>query len=161
MHISKTLLPNSWPSLTLSLLQIANHRSSASAPPRPKSPAESSTVLPSTPTARSDWSLASPSRLPSKLWPTTTSSTCLLPIRRYRWLFRRVWSQHSQEWLEKLRLKSYDEGYVLKRNSHARVLNFHSRLGCEVDLSCNLQGSVSHGILHFFFFIKTVQFLCF
>ncbi|XP_057951036.1 uncharacterized protein LOC131145875 [Malania oleifera] len=34
----------------------------------------------------------------------------------------------AQEWLEKLPPPSYDEQYVLKRNSRSRVLNKHSRL---------------------------------
>ncbi|KAK6925742.1 hypothetical protein RJ641_007461 [Dillenia turbinata] len=29
----------------------------------------------------------------------------------------------------------YDDQYVLKRNSRARVLNMHSRLGCQVVLT--------------------------
>ncbi|CAN4098618.1 unnamed protein product [Withania somnifera] len=48
----------------------------------------------------------------------------------------------SQEWLEKLPEASYDEQYVLKRNSRARVLSKHSRLGCQVVLSPELQGMV-------------------
>lgn len=48
----------------------------------------------------------------------------------------------AQEWLEKLPEPSYDEQYVLKRNSRARVLNKHSRLGCQVVLSPELQGMV-------------------
>ncbi|CAM8990597.1 unnamed protein product [Rhodiola kirilowii] len=48
----------------------------------------------------------------------------------------------AQEWLEKLPPASYDEQYVLKRNSRARVLNKHSRLGCQVVLSHELQGMV-------------------
>ncbi|MCD7473532.1 hypothetical protein HAX54_015440 [Datura stramonium] len=48
----------------------------------------------------------------------------------------------AQEWLEKLPEASYDEQYVLKRNSRARVLNKHSRLGCQVVLSPELQGMV-------------------
>lgn len=48
----------------------------------------------------------------------------------------------AQEWLEKLPPASYDEKYVLKRNSRARVLNKHSRLGCQVVLSKELQGMV-------------------
>ncbi|CAM8935140.1 unnamed protein product [Rhodiola kirilowii] len=48
----------------------------------------------------------------------------------------------AQEWLEKLPSASYDEQYVLKRNSRARVLNKHSRLGCQVVLSPELQGMV-------------------
>ncbi|KAG6630977.1 hypothetical protein CIPAW_13G058400 [Carya illinoinensis] len=45
----------------------------------------------------------------------------------------------AQEWLEKLPPRSYDEEYVLKRNSRARVLNRHSRLGCQVVLTPDLQ----------------------
>lgn len=48
----------------------------------------------------------------------------------------------AQEWLEKLPPASYDEKYVLKRNARARVLNKHSRLGCQVVLSQELQGMV-------------------
>ncbi|CAK9309902.1 unnamed protein product [Citrullus colocynthis] len=48
----------------------------------------------------------------------------------------------AQEWLEKLPPRSYDEEYVLKRNSRARVLNKHSRLGCQVILTPDLQGMV-------------------
>ncbi|RZC47562.1 hypothetical protein C5167_040506 [Papaver somniferum] len=48
----------------------------------------------------------------------------------------------AQEWLEKLPKASYDEEYVLKRNSRARVLNKHSRLGCQVVLTSELQGMV-------------------
>ncbi|XP_027336800.1 uncharacterized protein LOC113850445 [Abrus precatorius] len=48
----------------------------------------------------------------------------------------------AQEWLEKLPPRSYDEEYVLKRNSRARVLNKHSRLGCQVLLNHDLQGMV-------------------
>lgn len=48
----------------------------------------------------------------------------------------------AEEWLEKLPPRSYDEEYVLKRNSRARVLNKHSRLGCQVVLTHDLQGMV-------------------
>ncbi|KAF7825889.1 adrenodoxin-like protein, mitochondrial [Senna tora] len=48
----------------------------------------------------------------------------------------------AQEWLEKLPPRSYDEEYVLKRNARARVLNKHSRLGCQVVLTPELQGMV-------------------
>ncbi|KAJ6401579.1 hypothetical protein OIU84_016888 [Salix udensis] len=48
----------------------------------------------------------------------------------------------AEEWLEKLPLRSYDEEYVLKRNSRTRVLNKHSRLGCQVVLTQDLQGMV-------------------
>ncbi|KAF8402302.1 hypothetical protein HHK36_013255 [Tetracentron sinense] len=48
----------------------------------------------------------------------------------------------AEEWLEKLPPASYDEQYVLKRNSRARVLNKHSRLGCQVILTQELQGMV-------------------
>ncbi|ONH92677.1 hypothetical protein PRUPE_8G188900 [Prunus persica] len=48
----------------------------------------------------------------------------------------------AQEWFEKLPPRSYDEEYVLKRNSRARVLNKHSRLGCQVVLTPELQGMV-------------------
>uniref|UniRef100_A0A7N0SYQ1 Ferredoxin n=1 Tax=Kalanchoe fedtschenkoi TaxID=63787 RepID=A0A7N0SYQ1_KALFE len=45
----------------------------------------------------------------------------------------------AQEWLEKLPPPSYDEQYVLRRSSRARVLNKHSRLACQVVLSPELQ----------------------
>ncbi|XP_068321401.1 uncharacterized protein [Pyrus communis] len=48
----------------------------------------------------------------------------------------------AQEWFDKLPPRSYDEEYVLKRNSRARVLNKHSRLGCQVVLTPELQGMV-------------------
>ncbi|XP_022953771.1 uncharacterized protein LOC111456197 [Cucurbita moschata] len=48
----------------------------------------------------------------------------------------------AQEWLEKLPPRSYDEEYVLKRNSRVRALNKHSRLGCQVILTPELQGMV-------------------
>ncbi|KAL5562223.1 hypothetical protein UlMin_031970 [Ulmus minor] len=48
----------------------------------------------------------------------------------------------AQEWLERLPARSYDEEYILKRNSRARVLNKHSRLGCQVVLTPDLQGMV-------------------
>nr|GLL30853.1 ferredoxin-2, mitochondrial-like [Ipomoea trifida] len=48
----------------------------------------------------------------------------------------------AQEWLEKLPPPTYDEQYVLRRNSRARVLNKHSRLGCQVVLTPELQGMV-------------------
>ncbi|KAJ8449040.1 hypothetical protein Cgig2_004095 [Carnegiea gigantea] len=46
----------------------------------------------------------------------------------------------AQEWLQKLPEPSYDEQYVLKRNQRHRVLNKHSRLGCQVLLSPELHG---------------------
>ncbi|XP_054783154.1 uncharacterized protein LOC129290420 [Prosopis cineraria] len=48
----------------------------------------------------------------------------------------------AQEWLQKLPPRSYDEEYVLKRNARSRVLNKHSRLGCQVVLTPELQGMV-------------------
>ncbi|CAI9761298.1 unnamed protein product [Fraxinus pennsylvanica] len=48
----------------------------------------------------------------------------------------------AQEWLEKLPPPTYDEQYVLKRNSRSRVMNKHSRLGCQVVLTPELQGMV-------------------
>ncbi|XP_022143537.1 uncharacterized protein LOC111013414 [Momordica charantia] len=48
----------------------------------------------------------------------------------------------AEEWLEKLPPRSYDEEYVLKRSSRVRVLNKHSRLGCQVVLTPDLQGMV-------------------
>uniref|UniRef100_A0A2P2P1G5 Ferredoxin n=1 Tax=Rhizophora mucronata TaxID=61149 RepID=A0A2P2P1G5_RHIMU len=48
----------------------------------------------------------------------------------------------AEEWLEKLPPRSYDEEYILKRSSRARVLNRHSRLGCQVVLKPSLQGMV-------------------
>ncbi|KAK8346606.1 hypothetical protein V6Z11_A07G229400 [Gossypium hirsutum] len=60
----------------------------------------------------------------------------------------------AQEWLEKLPPRTYDEEYVLVRNSSGRILNKHSRLGCQVVLTPQLQGMVvavpelSLGIFH-------------
>ncbi|XP_044465286.1 rhodocoxin [Mangifera indica] len=48
----------------------------------------------------------------------------------------------AQEWLDRLPPRSYDEEYVLKRNSRTRVLNKHSRLGCQVVLNKDLEGMV-------------------
>ncbi|CAI0426528.1 unnamed protein product [Linum tenue] len=48
----------------------------------------------------------------------------------------------AQEWLQKLPPRSYDEEYVLERNSRARVANVHSRLGCQVVITPELQGMV-------------------
>ncbi|CAA2965044.1 adrenodoxin, mitochondrial [Olea europaea subsp. europaea] len=48
----------------------------------------------------------------------------------------------AQEWLEKLPPPTYDEQYVLRRNSRSRVMNKHSRLGCQVVLTPELQGMV-------------------
>lgn len=48
----------------------------------------------------------------------------------------------AQEWLDKLPPRSYDEEYVLVRNSRARALNKHSRLGCQVLLDHDLEGMV-------------------
>lgn len=48
----------------------------------------------------------------------------------------------AQEWLQKLPPASYDEQYVLKRNSRARILNKYARLGCQVVLTPELQGMV-------------------
>ncbi|KAL5703154.1 hypothetical protein ACHQM5_028283 [Ranunculus cassubicifolius] len=48
----------------------------------------------------------------------------------------------AQEWLEKLPPATYDERYVLKKNARNRVLNKHSRLGCQVILNHDLQGMV-------------------
>lgn len=48
----------------------------------------------------------------------------------------------AQEWLERLPPASYDEQYVLKRSQRNRVLNKHSRLGCQVVLTPELQGMV-------------------
>ncbi|XWS36629.1 hypothetical protein CRYUN_Cryun20dG0101400 [Craigia yunnanensis] len=48
----------------------------------------------------------------------------------------------AQEWLEKLPPRTYDEEYVLVRNSRGRILNKHSRLGCQVMLTPQLQGMV-------------------
>ncbi|KFK38205.1 hypothetical protein AALP_AA3G082600 [Arabis alpina] len=50
--------------------------------------------------------------------------------------------QIAEEWLEKLPPRTYDEEYVLKRNSRSRVMNKHSRLGCQVVLTQELQGMV-------------------
>ncbi|XP_059660014.1 uncharacterized protein LOC132306586 [Cornus florida] len=48
----------------------------------------------------------------------------------------------AEEWLERMPPASYDEQYILKRTSRARVLNKHSRLGCQVLLTQDLQGMV-------------------
>ncbi|CAI9300886.1 unnamed protein product [Lactuca saligna] len=48
----------------------------------------------------------------------------------------------AEEWLEKLPPASYDEQYVLKRNARHRILNKHSRLGCQVVLTQEMQGMV-------------------
>ncbi|GAB4830360.1 hypothetical protein Ancab_019999 [Ancistrocladus abbreviatus] len=48
----------------------------------------------------------------------------------------------AQEWLERLPPPSYDEQYVLRRNSRSRTLNKHSRLGCQVVITPELQGMV-------------------
>ncbi|KAL4366867.1 hypothetical protein GQ457_05G004180 [Hibiscus cannabinus] len=48
----------------------------------------------------------------------------------------------AQEWLERLPPRTYDEEYVLVRNSRGRILNKHSRLGCQVVLTPQLQGMV-------------------
>lgn len=48
----------------------------------------------------------------------------------------------AQEWLEKLPPATYDEEYVLRRSSRNRVLNKHSRLGCQVVLGKELEGMV-------------------
>ncbi|XP_043718594.1 ferredoxin-2, mitochondrial-like [Telopea speciosissima] len=48
----------------------------------------------------------------------------------------------AEEWLDRLPSRTYDEEYVLKRNSRARVLNKHSRLGCQVVLTSELEGMV-------------------
>jgi ferredoxin len=50
--------------------------------------------------------------------------------------------QIAEEWLEKLPPRTYDEEYVLKRSSRSRILNKHSRLGCQVVLTQELQGMV-------------------
>ncbi|KAK9197325.1 hypothetical protein WN943_005461 [Citrus x changshan-huyou] len=48
----------------------------------------------------------------------------------------------AQEWLDRLPPRSYEEEYVLKRISRARVLNLQSRLGCQVVLTHDLEGMV-------------------
>lgn len=48
----------------------------------------------------------------------------------------------ADEWLNKLPPPTYEEQYVLQRNSRSRVLNKHSRLGCQVVLTLDLQGMV-------------------
>ncbi|GMH20846.1 hypothetical protein Nepgr_022688 [Nepenthes gracilis] len=48
----------------------------------------------------------------------------------------------AQEWLQKLPPPTYDEQYVLRRNSRSRVLNKHARLGCQVTVTPELQGMV-------------------
>ncbi|KAF5180054.1 2Fe-2S ferredoxin-like superfamily protein [Thalictrum thalictroides] len=51
----------------------------------------------------------------------------------------------AQEWLEKLPPATYDEQYVLKRNARNRILNKHSRLGCQVVLNHGLEASPAAG----------------
>ncbi|RIA04607.1 hypothetical protein BRARA_K01145 [Brassica rapa] len=48
--------------------------------------------------------------------------------------------QIAEEWLEKLSTRTYE--YVLKRKLRSRVLNKHSRVGCQVVLRQELQGMV-------------------
>ncbi|KAK3184682.1 hypothetical protein Dsin_031968 [Dipteronia sinensis] len=48
----------------------------------------------------------------------------------------------AEEWLERLPPRSYDEEYLLKKYSRGRVLNKHSRLGCQVMLTRDLEGMV-------------------
>ncbi|KAF5746272.1 hypothetical protein HS088_TW06G00442 [Tripterygium wilfordii] len=48
----------------------------------------------------------------------------------------------AQEWLDKLPPRSFQEEKILKSNSRTRTLNKHSRLGCQVVLSHELQGMV-------------------
>ncbi|XP_078432673.1 2Fe-2S ferredoxin-like superfamily protein [Wolffia australiana] len=48
----------------------------------------------------------------------------------------------ASEWLEKLPPPSYEETYVLTRASRSRVLNKHSRLGCQIVLTPELRGMV-------------------
>lgn len=48
----------------------------------------------------------------------------------------------AQEWLEKLPPLTHDEEFVLTRNSRSRILNKHSRLGCQVLLTHGLEGMV-------------------
>lgn len=48
----------------------------------------------------------------------------------------------AQEWLEKLPPRTYDEEYILKRNARPETFTKHSRLGCQVILTQELQGMV-------------------
>lgn len=48
----------------------------------------------------------------------------------------------AQEWLDKLPPQTYDEQYVLRRNSRNRTINKHARLGCQVVLTPELAGMV-------------------
>ena len=48
----------------------------------------------------------------------------------------------AQKWLDMLPPRSYDEEYILKRSSRARVMNTHSRLACQVVLTPELQGMI-------------------
>ncbi|ERN13578.1 ferredoxin-2, mitochondrial [Amborella trichopoda] len=48
----------------------------------------------------------------------------------------------AQEWLDKLPPPSYEEEYILKTNALRGVASKHSRLGCQVVLSPELQGMV-------------------
>ncbi|KAF3976710.1 hypothetical protein CMV_000112 [Castanea mollissima] len=45
----------------------------------------------------------------------------------------------AQKWLDMLPPRTYDEEYILKRSSRARVMNTHSRLACQVVLTPKLQ----------------------
>ncbi|GFP86380.1 hypothetical protein PHJA_000781800, partial [Phtheirospermum japonicum] len=68
----------------------------------------------------------------------------------------------AEECLEKLSPQSYDDQYVLKRNSQNRVMNKNSRLGCQVVLSQELDTPYSFlsnswltrwPVVSFFFFL--------
>ena len=48
----------------------------------------------------------------------------------------------AQEWLERLPPLTHDEQFILKRSSRSRVLNKHSRLGCQVLLTHDMDGMV-------------------
>ncbi|KAF3967226.1 hypothetical protein CMV_008753 [Castanea mollissima] len=48
----------------------------------------------------------------------------------------------AQKWLDMLPPRTYDEEYILKRSSHARVMNTHSRLACQIVLTPELQGMI-------------------
>ncbi|KAF3948542.1 hypothetical protein CMV_025474 [Castanea mollissima] len=48
----------------------------------------------------------------------------------------------AQKWLDMLPPRTYDEEYILKRSSRARVMNTHSRLACQVVLTPELQGMI-------------------
>ncbi|KAJ4957098.1 hypothetical protein NE237_013881 [Protea cynaroides] len=47
----------------------------------------------------------------------------------------------AEEWLDRLPARTYDEEYILKRNARTRIFNKHARLGCQVVLAPELEGT--------------------